>query len=162
SGQAEFTEKDSDYRADLVAALAAGLRDGARPPRSPENDPNLSAAGPKVVDEKLLADTKDSSPSWTPGGTLAITTRRDSGNLAFLIDPAKPDQRDELMRTAGTLEYCLPLGAGAAPAAWLIVESERKDPNSFTARDPTHLWILDGKSRQKRELAGPWGNGVSL
>lgn len=50
----EFSEKDSDYNKDVVACLATILRDGKAPPRTPENDPTLAAAGPRLVIGKNL------------------------------------------------------------------------------------------------------------
>ena len=44
----EFSEKDSGYRGDLVTVFAAQLRDGPRPERTPETDPNLAANGPRI------------------------------------------------------------------------------------------------------------------
>jgi hypothetical protein len=44
----EFSEKDADYNADVVACLAAILRDGLPPPRAPKNDPTLATTGPQL------------------------------------------------------------------------------------------------------------------
>ena len=42
SREGEFSEKDPDYRQDLIAILETALRDGPRPDRTPDTDPNLT------------------------------------------------------------------------------------------------------------------------
>ena len=54
-GQAEFAEKDEDYRGEMIAYLATALRDGPLPERTPKNDPTLTLDGPRVTDWKRIA-----------------------------------------------------------------------------------------------------------
>jgi hypothetical protein len=43
----EFSEKDEDYRRDLLRSLANRLRDGPLPERTPATDPRLTDVGPR-------------------------------------------------------------------------------------------------------------------
>ncbi len=54
----EFAEKDPDYGEDLVAVFASALRDGPRPGRTPDDDPNLTRTGrPGPGDRRQRAGT---------------------------------------------------------------------------------------------------------
>jgi hypothetical protein len=155
-GFAEFTEKDADYRADLVEGLAMALRDGSRPPRSPETDPNFSMEGPHVTNEILLPNTAHCASSWTPSGGLLVTEMSDENAAAFLIDPARPEARREIVRVEKMLDHCLPLGSGSPVTRWIATEELKSSRNSFGPDDRCRFWIIDGASGDKRELAGDW------
>ena len=70
----EFLEKDRDDREQLLALLASALRDGPRPERTPETDPNLTRAGPHVVEVIPILNrweiTWRFSFSFSPGGAF--------------------------------------------------------------------------------------------
>ena len=64
--QGEFSEKDADYADDLVALFASAFRDGPRPERTPENDPNLTRTGPRIGPPRKLLSRLSSHYSFSP------------------------------------------------------------------------------------------------
>ena len=88
--QGEFSEKDADYADDLVAIFASALRDGPRPERTPENDPNLTRTGPTIGKPRKLLSRLASHYSFSPKSRFAVYQDR-STIWALPID--KPDGR---------------------------------------------------------------------
>lgn len=86
--QGEFTEKDADYAKDLVTIFTSSLRDGPRPERTPENDPNLTRRAPTIgKPRKLLARLADRS-SFSPKGRFVVYQ---VGGTIFALPLDKPD-----------------------------------------------------------------------
>src|SRR5262249_52084224 len=81
----EFSEKDAEYADPLVALLASALRDGPRPERTPENDPNLTRIGPKIGQSRKLLPRLSAHYSFTPNGRFAVY-QDDSTILALATD----------------------------------------------------------------------------
>ncbi len=70
--QGEFSEKDADYADDLVAIFASALRDGPRPERTPENDPNLTRIGPTIGKPRKLLSRLAAHYSFSPKSRFAV------------------------------------------------------------------------------------------
>jgi hypothetical protein len=70
--QGEFSEKDADYADDLTAIFASALRDGPRPERTPENDPNLTLVGPKIGQPRKLLPRIASFYCFSPEGRFVV------------------------------------------------------------------------------------------
>jgi len=68
----EFSEKDAGYRDDLLAILASALRDGTRPQRAPETDPNLTSVGPRLGKPRRLLSHLATRYAFSPKGRFAV------------------------------------------------------------------------------------------
>ena len=94
--QGEFSEKDPDYADDLAAIFTSALRDGPRPERTPENDPNLTLTGPTIGKPRKLLSRLAAHYSFSPDSRFAVYQDR-STISALPID--QPDGKpQELVR----------------------------------------------------------------
>jgi hypothetical protein len=150
SRQGEFSEKDADYADDLVAILASAFRDGPRPERTPENDPNLTRIAPKIGRPiKLLSDLS-AHYSFSPNGQFAVYQDKER-IFAFSLDQAdaKPF---EIIR----LDYS-PWSVHLVDDDLNLVVQEGI-PETLgvkSSADPMRVWWVDGKKHEKRLLRGP-------
>src|SRR6185503_14596522 len=154
-GRAEFSEKDADYREDLIQQLVIGLRDGPLPERTPENDPNLTLVGPKVVQWTRIGDAATNETcQFGPGGDSIAVTVLEAGahSKVFVAPTARPSERklwaafegSAFVRDGLLLEQGLTL---------FVVESMRKDSKTISTADPQKLWLVNAES--KREIVMP-------
>jgi hypothetical protein len=158
-GIAEFSEKDEEYRADLVAILSRVLRDGPRPERTTQNDPSLQAEGPRFSDWKLLSSEGSEGRFSADGAYVAFTEKIPGGGERLLRRPLDgTGQPTEIFRTDGRVSDSEPLDA--ASSRFVILESHPKQPGSWSSDDPSELYIAEPGS--KKRLAGPWGSRPSL
>jgi hypothetical protein len=144
----EFAEKDPDYREDLLGVLAAALRDGRRPPRTPQTDPNLTASGPRVAEVRAVLDRRSSHHVFTPGGRLLVYQ---DGNALLAVLPASPDSAVELTRFEHPLWDVVPVDD--VPTL-LVVEDVPEEPGRMSSEDPLRIWWVGGGG-EKRLLRGP-------
>jgi hypothetical protein len=80
-----FDEKDAEYAADLVGLLALEVRDGPRPARTPETDPQITLTGPKVPEWRLLARGQAQARVFERGNTRFVySVPRDDGGTELL------------------------------------------------------------------------------
>jgi hypothetical protein len=149
SQQGEFSEKDPDYRQDLVNILATALRDGPRPERTPDNDPNFTLAGPRIEEVCRLAPDGASLCSFTPDGKHAVYQDK---SAIFAVDPAKPDKPRELARfekriwSAEVVDNDLRL---------LVCEAIPQDEIGMSSDDPMRIWWVEPNGGGKHLLLGP-------
>ncbi len=158
-GVAEFSEKDEEYRADLVTILSRVLRDGPRPERTTENDPNLQIKGPRFSDWQLLS-AKGSAGRFSADAAHVVFSEKTAGGGERLVrrslNISEPGL--EIFRTDGRIADSEALDAAAAN--FVILESHPKQPGSWSSVDPTELSLArDGATRR---LTGPWGRRPSL
>jgi hypothetical protein len=146
----EFSEKDADYADDLVAIFASALRDGPRPERTPDNDPNLTRIGPTIGKARKLLSRSAAHYSFSPKGRLAVYQDR-STIWALHID--KPDGRpDEIVRfdhspwEVRVVDDDLDL---------IVQEGIPETPGVKSSGDPMRIWWVDGKTKEKKLLHGP-------
>jgi hypothetical protein len=83
----EFSEKDADYADDLVAIFASALRDGPRPERTPENDPNLTRIGPAIGKPRKLLARSAAHQCFCPKARFAVYQ---DGTTIFALPLDKP------------------------------------------------------------------------
>ena len=171
SGAAEFTEKDADYNADVVNILAEALRDGPRPPRTPQTDPNLTDAGPRVVDLRPIPVAPKSYASFDPGGKLVVLTgSHEHPDVLRAVRPETPDQVFELARVERRMGPHL---LADPDGTRLVVEEQLpEEENTFSTNDPSRLWWFERTGATPasnlstpptgRQLQGPWGQHGSF
>ena len=148
--QGEFSEKDAEYADPLVALFASALRDGPRPERTPENDPNLTRIGPKIGQSRKLLPRLSAHYSFTPNGRFAVY-QDDSTILALPTN--QPDTKPlEVVRfdrspwTVHVLDDDLSL---------VVQEGVPENPGVKSSADPMRIWWVDGNSKEKKLLRGP-------
>ena len=146
----EFSEKDAEYADDLVAIFASALRDGPRPERTPDNDPNLTRTGPTIGKARKLLSRLAANYSFSPKGRFAVYQDR-STIWALPLD--KPEGRpDEIVRfdhspwEVRVLDDDLDL---------IVQEGIPERPGVKSSGDPMRIWWVDGKSKEKKLLQGP-------
>ena len=86
--QGELSEKDAEYADDLVAVFASALRDGPRPERTPESDPNLSRSGPAIGRPRKLLPRLAARYSFSPEGRFSVYQ---DGSTIFALPTDQPD-----------------------------------------------------------------------
>lgn len=148
--EGEFSEKDAEYADSLVTIFASALRDGPRPERTPENDPNLTRIGPKIGQPRKILSRLSSHYSFTPNSRVAVY-QNDSTILALATD--QPDSKPlEIARfdhspwSVHVLYDNLNL---------VVQEGIPDKPGVKSSADPMRIWWVDGKSKEKKLLRGP-------
>ena len=148
--QGEFSEKDTDYADDLVAVFSSALRDGPRPERTPETDPNLTRIGPAIGKHRKLLPRKVAHESFSPKARFAVYQDGTSIVALPLDQPeGKPSEIvhfDHSPWTVRVLDDDLNL---------LVQEGIPERPGVRSSADPVRIWWVDGKSKQKTLLRGP-------
>lgn len=155
-GQAEFAEKDSEYRESLLKVLATVLRDGPQPPRSPREDPRITEAGPKILDAQLVPNSAKVGWEFALGGR-AITLRRRGSDGGTVSAIRLPDLRIEieLARTEKAIDEVVLLNESLDRL--LVLERVTKNAEGgWSSEDPTRFWWVDRREHVTRELKGPW------
>jgi hypothetical protein len=153
----EFGEKDPNYREDLLAVLAIAVRDGPRPERTPQTDPNLTDVGPKFGTGRLVAKNARFF-LFSPGGKHIVwsSESQDGSTGIFAVRPDQPDQPIEAARLRQELDNMIILDPDADQL--LVVEALRKEKGVISSEDPKRLWWFDRTKQEARELKGPWQN----
>ena len=150
-GVGEFAEKDADYRADLLDVIALVVRDGPRPPRTPANDPNLAAAGPRVEDLKPIPNSKDAQFLFSPGGKRLVVHKFEPGrSVAFMIDPANPAQQTPVAQLEGWMSDVICFDGDVTRVA--VEEQMVKDRNTFSGNTTSRH--LDHRPHDRHAQAG--------
>jgi hypothetical protein len=156
SRKGEFSEKDPDYREDLLAAFATALRDGPRPDRTPKTDPNLTDTGPKIQEVARLSPKADHF-SFSPNGKWIVYCIEGKGvpSKIIKIDPRKPSQKVEITQIEKRIAG---LTIADDDANKLLIEEEiPKDPSTYSSDDPQRLWWINHAQNERVQLQGPWG-----
>jgi hypothetical protein len=148
--QGEFSEKDADYADDLVAIFASALRDGPRPERTPDNDPNLTRIAPTFGKARKLQSRLAAHYSFSPKGRFAVYQDR-STIWALPLD--QPDGKPhEIVRfdhspwEVGVVDDDLDL---------IVQEGIPEFGGMKSSSDPMRIWWVNGKSKEKTLLQGP-------
>jgi hypothetical protein len=148
--QGEFSEKDADYADDLAAIFASALRDGPRPERTPENDPNLTRIGPKVEMPRKLLSRSAAHYSFSPKSRFAVYQDR-STILALPIDQPNGEPQ-EIIRFEHSPWEVRVLDDNLDLIAQEGIPEFR---GMRSSGDPMRIWWVDGKSKEKKLLHGP-------
>jgi hypothetical protein len=148
--QGEFSEKDAEYADDLSAIIASAFRDGPRPERTPESDPNLTRTGPTIGKPRKLLSRLAANYSFSPKGRFAVYQDR-STISALPVD--QPDGNpQEIIRfdhspwEIRVLDDDLDL---------IVQEGIPEFRGMRSSGDPMRVWWVDGKSKEKKLLYGP-------
>ncbi len=151
----EFSEKDPEYREDLLAVLAVVVRDGPRPERTPQTDPNLTDVGPMFAKGQLIPK-RARNFQFGPGGKqiLFSSKSQDGATVVFAVAPDRPDQPKELARVQQELNGITVLDPDVNQL--LIMEVLPKEKGVISSEDPKRLWWVDRAKKETRELKGPW------
>ena len=153
--RAEFSEKDEEYREDLVQQLVVGLRDGPLPERTPENDPSLTAVGPTVSGWIKVASSNETCQFSHDSRTLLITeTGPGQNSQLFIASVAEPAKRTRLAEFAGSA-FVQENISTAQGTTLLATEMLRREARTISSLDPQKLWLVD--ARGKREVNVPPG-----
>lgn len=155
SGEAEFHQKDAEYDADLVESIALAVRDGPRPPRTPQNDPNLTDAGPHIENAQLIPNSAERSADFARGGKLLILSSFRPPSEAWAVPLDAPDQRIDLLKSDVILESVLCADADGNHV--LACERFSKDATEIDPDDRHQIVWVDRTSGRREELTGPWG-----
>lgn len=146
----EFSEKDADYADSLVAIFAAALRDGPRPPRTPENDPNLSVDGPAIGVPRRLSKRHASVSTFTPNSNYAVF-QDGTETLALAVneiggEPIQIAQFDYRPWTVHLINNEMDL---------LVQEGIQQHPGVNSSTDSMRIWWVNQTAREKVLLLGP-------
>jgi len=146
----EFSEKDAGYGDDLVAVFASALRDGPRPERTPENDPNLTRIGPASGTPRKLLPRYVAHECFSPKARFAVYQ---DGTTIFALPLDQPDGKPfEVVRfdhspwTVRVLDDDLNL---------IVQEGVSESPGVKSSADPMRIWWVNGKKNEKKLLRGP-------
>ncbi len=149
SQEGEFSEKDPDYRQDLIAILATALRDGPRPDRTPDTDPNLTRVGPRIEEACCLLPKRASYCSFTSDGKHVVYQDE---SAIFAIDPAQPEKARELARFEKRLWSVHVIDNDMR---LLVCEVLPKSATGMSSDDPQRLWWVEPGNKGKQLLVGP-------
>jgi hypothetical protein len=156
SGRAEMMGTSPDSDADVVEAIAAAVRDGPRPPRTAQNDPNFTNRGPAVVDLQLTADSSQSRAIFAPGGKLLICFGFKGPDTISAVTLDHSRQRSALAHFEGGVNSVI--CADAEANRFLVGETVAPDAMTFGPRVKQRVWWIDRTAGIRRELTGPWGD----
>jgi hypothetical protein len=147
---AELVEKDPEYRASLVESLAAALRDGPEPVRSPQNDPNLESSEPLIPKLHPLAGAppKTRPGVWMRKQYLASAEDPRGSVLLRWADPGQPPER--LAVVEGWVTSILPSPARERIA---FAVTTPREPGRISSDDPSAIWLLALGGGQPAKLA---------
>jgi hypothetical protein len=151
----DFSEKDPDYREDLLAVMAIIVRDGPRPERTPQTDPNLTAVGPTFGKGQPIAMNARFFQFGPGGKQILFSSKSQNGStVVFAVPPDHPDQSNEVARVRQELDGVTVLDPDVNQL--LVVEVLPKEKGVISSEDPKRLWWVDRPKKETRELKGPW------
>lgn len=151
--RAEFSEKDEEYREDLIQQLVVGLRDGPLPERTMENDPSLTTNGPSVSGWIKVANSNETCQFSRDSRSLFITTTEPKSQL--LIAPtSQPANRTLLAEFQGSI-FVQEHVVTAEGLMFLVNERLPQEAKTISTTDQQRLWLV--ATGTKREIIPPAG-----
>lgn len=151
--RAEFSEKDEEYREDLIQQLVVGLRDGPLPERTLENDTSLTKIGPSASGWSKVANSNETCQFSHNSGSLLITTTEPKSQL--LVAPlSQPANRTFLAEFGGSV-FVQEHVAAAQGLTLLVTEMMPQATKTISSLDPQRLWLVAPAG--KREIIPPAG-----
>lgn len=147
----EFSEKDASYATPMVAWLAAELRDGPAPRRTPESDPALVAKGPKITwvrssAARMWSLSPERDRLWVTSATEAGGTQLTS------VGFEREDDVTPLLAVPHRLG-----SVQCTSVACLVTDVHPRSPRVIASDDPATVLLVDRKKRTTTELTGGWG-----
>jgi hypothetical protein len=152
-GLGKFAEKDEDYRSDILYFVAEHFRDGPRPKRTPDDDPNVVRDGPSVRMLGVIGQSADCRFGFVPGGeSIWVATNNPGGDLR-LIRLGDLVTRIELGNFQGVVT-AHPLDRQGDR---LIVDEQiPTTPHAWSSDDEHRIWLDDRTTGKMSALTGPW------
>ena len=146
----EFSEKDAEYADSLLALFAAALRDGPRPERTPENDPNLTLIGPSIGPARKLLSKRASYHAISPNDKFAIY-QVGATVFALSLDEPKGEPFEIIRFDHSPWE----LRVLNDDLDLLVQEGIPENPAFRSSGDPMRIWWVDGKNKKRTLLREP-------
>lgn len=156
AGRAVFSEKATVFSEELLPLIAAAVRDGPRPPRTPENDPTFTTDGPRVVDLKTVPNSTGWVSHFARGGRfLILTASFDSTGAVRLVPLETPDKPIDV----GTFDGSVFSAVNEDPDAnkLLVFQSPVSLGKGYATKGSYHLWRVDRRTGVRREIKCPHG-----
>lgn len=151
----EFSEKDSEYAADMLLFMARELRDGPLAPQTPENDARISLVGPKLGEFRAISPAGATFRDFEAQGTRVVYSVKDgAGTRLVSVASEGPPQELELMRLEHDFNR---MQCTAASELCLVGQTFHKDPHVFSGDDPSDFFLLKRADKTVVPLTGPWG-----
>lgn len=152
----EFSEKDADYADDLTAIFASALRDGPRPERTPENDPNLTLVGPKIGQPRKLLPRIASFYCFSPEGGFVVYQDHSKIFAVSLQESGK--SATELVQFENSPWEMRVVNDDLD---LLVQEGIPETPGMRSSGDPMRIWWMDHQTKEKKLLKGQ-EKGINL
>lgn len=159
--RAAFSEKDPDYRENLVQQFAVALRDGPLPERTPENDPTLARIGPTVVNWTQIGGSNETCQFSPDSATLAITTGEIGAHSRVFIAPVAQITNRTLLgdfEGSTSIEQFLSLSNGLT---LFVAEILHENPHMYSSADPQRFWLLDTHGKYPIKLPAEGTNWIA-
>ena len=154
--EGEFSEKDPEYADDLLAIWASALRDGLKPERTPDNDPNLTLTRPTIGPPRKLLSRLAAHYSFSPTGRFAVY-QSESAVFALPLDVPNGEAIEIAHFDYSPWEMRV-----LNDDLDLIVQEGVAQNRAFqSSGDPMRIWWIDQKTKEKKLLRGP-EEGLSL
>lgn len=158
SGRAEFAGTAGDSDADALQGIASAVRDGPRPPRSEQNDPNFTNNGPTVVDLQLIPDSLNKRAIFARGGKLLTYFGTKGPATVYAINLDSSRQRITLGQFDGGVTSVI-----CADSQHLLVsENVGSDAMTFGPTLEQRVWWIDRGTGTRNQLTGPWSSHGSI
>lgn len=147
--QGEFSEKDADYADDLLAVFSAVLRDGPRPERTPENDPNVTRIGPRIDSPRTLATRTISHYSFSPNSRFAVFQDGSTTRALALDGPeSEPFEVARFDHVPWEIQV-------QNDDLDLLVQEGIPERAGRSSGDPMRIWWVNHEQKEKKLLRGP-------
>jgi hypothetical protein len=158
SGRAEFAGTESDSDSDALLGIASAVRDGPRPTRSEQNDPNFTSNGPTVADLQLIPDSLQHRAIFAPNGKRLTYFSMKGPSTIYTITLDSSRQRTTIAQFDGGITSVI------SPDAehFLVSERSGSDAMAFGPAMQQRIWWIDRPGNARTQLTGPWGSHGSL
>jgi hypothetical protein len=155
----EFSEKDEEYRSDLLAALATHLRDGPAADRTPATDPSLTDDGPRPKEFQSVGSPHAGFYAWQGTSLLYTETRPgEPRNRMYVVSPPALDPPSDVVSVERRLDQ-VKCAQGRVTSGCVIEERVGENPNIWSSSDLLRFWWIDHQGSTKARITGDWDDG---
>lgn len=154
--EAEFSEKDEDYRDDLGKLFAVFVRDGRVAQRSSKEDAQITTTGPhfgNLHEGMIFSKGKFIPLEFHDGGKFLtyIQDRKSLMEVALYEKIPKPVTVTTWFEKSLIAAYI-----GGPDDALYLAEEALTDGPGYSSEDDKRLWIVSRVSHKRSELKGSW------